>query len=80
MNHLADLLGVSRPKRAPTFLVRLVMGKAIVEVATMHCRVSNAKAKRKLGWSLLYPDYRTGLAATVKALSEGTNESSGADE
>lgn len=32
---------------------------------TENRRVANGKAKRKLGWRLLYPDYRSGLAACL---------------
>ena len=68
---LAELLHASRPKPVPTFIVKLLLGKLLFETATMHCRVSNAKAKRVLGWAPRYPSYDQGLKATVEAIERG---------
>ena len=68
---LAELLQAPRPKPAPTFIVKLILGKRLVETAMMHCKVSNAKAKRMLGWTLRYPSFREGLEATVEAIARG---------
>ena len=68
MDLLADLLALPRPRRAPGFIVKLLMGELLYETATMSCRVSNAKARRVLGWAPRYPGYREGLQATVAAL------------
>jgi nucleoside-diphosphate-sugar epimerase len=65
---LAELLRAPKPKPVPRFLARLILGKRLVETATAHCRVSNAKAKRVLGWAPRYPSFREGLRATVAAL------------
>jgi nucleoside-diphosphate-sugar epimerase len=59
-----------RPPRA-TFIFKLILGKLLVETATMSCRVTNAKAKRVLGWSPRYPSFKEGLAATVAAIECG---------
>jgi len=67
-DHLADCLNVPRPGTLPGFGARLVLGKLMVETVMMDCRVSNAKAKRRLDWKLEYPTYREGLPATVRAL------------
>jgi nucleoside-diphosphate-sugar epimerase len=68
---LAELCHAGKPKSPPTFLLRLILGKLLVETATMSCRVTNAKAKRVLGWSPRYPGFREGLAATVAAIERG---------
>jgi nucleoside-diphosphate-sugar epimerase len=69
---LAELLRAPRPKPAPAFVVKLLLGKLLVETAAMHCRVSNAKAKRVLGWMPRYPSHREGLSATVAAIDGGS--------
>jgi nucleoside-diphosphate-sugar epimerase len=68
---LAELLHAPTPKPAPLFIVKLVLGKLLVETASMHCRVTNAKARRVLGWAPRYPSFREGLAATVDAINRG---------
>jgi nucleoside-diphosphate-sugar epimerase len=70
-DYLADLLGRPHPKAPPAFMVKLIIGKLLYQTATMNCRVSNAKAKRLLGWTLRYPGYREGLKATVAAIEQG---------
>jgi len=70
MECLAGLIGVPLPGPAPSFIVKLVIGKLLYETATMNCRVTNAKAKLVLGWKLRYPSYREGLQATVQALQK----------
>jgi nucleoside-diphosphate-sugar epimerase len=69
---LAELLRAPRPEPAPTFVVKLVLGRLLFETATMHCKVSNAKARRVLGWEPRYPSFREGLAATVEAIARGS--------
>jgi nucleoside-diphosphate-sugar epimerase len=71
---LAELLHAPKPKPLPLFLARLILGRRLVETATMHCRVSNAKAKRILGWAPRYPSFREGLRATVEALHLGGDD------
>jgi hypothetical protein len=46
---------------APTWLARLLAGKAVVVMATEAGGASNAKAKRELGWTLRYPSWRQGF-------------------
>jgi len=64
---MADCMNVPRPKSVPGFILRLVLGKLLYQNLTMNCRVSNAKAKKELGWKLKYPTYREGLPETIKA-------------
>lgn len=56
---------------APTFILKLILGTLLVEMASMSCRVTNAKAKRVLGWAPRYPSFREGLQATVEAINRG---------
>lgn len=68
---LAALCGAPKPKSPPTFILKLILGTLLVETATMSCRVTNAKAKRVLGWSPRYPSFREGLQATLDAIQKG---------
>ncbi|HEY8639169.1 MAG TPA: NAD(P)-dependent oxidoreductase [Solirubrobacterales bacterium] len=61
----ADAIGAKRPMRVPTFLARLVGGKAAVVMATQLRGASNAKAKRELGWQPAHPSWRQGFAASL---------------
>jgi len=65
---MAECMKVPKPKSVPGFVIRAVLGKLMHETVTMNCRVSNAKAKRQLDWSLEYPTYREGLAATIQEI------------
>jgi nucleoside-diphosphate-sugar epimerase len=58
---LAQALGAKPPRHAPTWLGRLLAGKAVVVMATEAGGASNAKAKRELGWTLRYPSWRNGF-------------------
>ncbi len=61
---LAKILGAPPPLRFPRLLARLLAGEALVVMSTEARGVSNAKAKRELGWTLKYPSWRQGFAAT----------------
>ncbi len=58
----ADLLGAKKPWRVPVFLAKLVAGP-MAGFATSLQPVSNAKAKRELGWQPSYPSWRDGFRA-----------------
>jgi nucleoside-diphosphate-sugar epimerase len=60
----AAWVGAKPPLRVPTWLARLVAGRAGVEIMTRQRGASNAKAKRELGWSPGHPSWRDGFAAT----------------
>jgi nucleoside-diphosphate-sugar epimerase len=47
----ADALNAKGPRRVPAFIARLAAGKQAVDYATRLRGVSNAKAKRELGWA-----------------------------
>ena len=68
MDYMAKNMKVPRPKSVPGFVIRIVLGKLLYETITMNCRVSNAKAKKQLGWQLRYPTFKEGLPATIKEL------------
>jgi nucleoside-diphosphate-sugar epimerase len=60
---LADALGAKPPRRFPAWLARLFAGEAGVVMGTESRGASNAKAKRELGWTLVYPSWRDGFFA-----------------
>jgi len=70
-DHLAECMGVPRPKSVPGFVIRIVMGDLLYETINMNCLVNNAKAKNLLGWKLKYPTYREGLPAAIKEIENG---------
>ncbi len=65
---MAACMKVPRPRSVPGFVIKAVLGKPLYETVTMNCRVSNAKAKSRLGWGPIYPTYREGLPATIRKL------------
>ncbi len=65
---MAQCLGLPRPRSVPMALAKLVMGRRLIETLQMDAVVTNAKAKRELGWTLKFPSYREGLVATVREL------------
>ena len=65
---LAQTLGAKPPRHVPTWLARLVGGKAAVVVGTQVRGASNAKAKRQLAWTPRYASWRTGFAATYSGI------------
>ncbi len=60
---LADALGAKPPRHFPVWLARLFAGDVGVMLGTEARGVSNAKAKRELGWTLRYPSWREGFPA-----------------
>jgi nucleoside-diphosphate-sugar epimerase len=59
--YLAACAGAKPPMRVPAWLARLLAGEAAVTMMTEGRGFSNAKAKRELGWALLYPSWRQGF-------------------
>jgi 2-alkyl-3-oxoalkanoate reductase len=59
--YLAKVLGAKPPRHVPEWLGRLVAGEQLVSMMTEARGASNAKAKRELGWRLLYPSWRQGF-------------------
>jgi nucleoside-diphosphate-sugar epimerase len=65
---MAACMKVPKPKSVPGFVIKAVLGKPLYETVTMNCRVSNAKAKSRLGWSPDFPTFREGLPAAIRKL------------
>jgi len=60
---LAEHLGVKKPMRVPRFLGRLLAGETAVAMETELRGMSNAKAKRELGWQPAHSTWRPGFAS-----------------
>jgi nucleoside-diphosphate-sugar epimerase len=58
---LAAAVGAKRPLRVPRWLGRLAGGEVAVTMMTEFRGAANDKAKRELGWQLLYPSWRKGF-------------------
>jgi nucleoside-diphosphate-sugar epimerase len=59
--YLAECAGAKPPRRLPQWLARLLAGEMVVGMMTEGRGFSNVKAKRELGWKLLYPSWRQGF-------------------
>lgn len=64
--HLADALGVRRPRGVPAFAARLALGKDMTKLLCTPTAVSGGAVSEI--YRLKYPDYREGLDRTVSAL------------
>jgi nucleoside-diphosphate-sugar epimerase len=71
--YMAELMDKERPGHIPGFIIKLALGKDFYEIVSMNCRVSNAKAKKILGWHPEYPSFKNGLAATITEMQEKKN-------
>lgn len=69
MDTLAAELGVRRPRRVPTWMLRAI--PYLHTLMTTSMRVSNAKAKDELGWVPAVPTYRDGIPLVAKAARSG---------
>jgi 2-alkyl-3-oxoalkanoate reductase len=58
---LAEVIGAKPPMRIPVWLARPMLGEHGISVMTAIRGASNAKAKRELGWTLEYPNWRQGF-------------------
>jgi nucleoside-diphosphate-sugar epimerase len=65
----AQALGTPPPPTAPAWLVRLLAPVPAVG-ASIQLRLSNARARRELGWRPAFPTVREGLAEVAAALRE----------
>lgn len=58
---LAHALGAESPRKIPVWLGKLMIGEGGVSMMTQIRGGSNDKAKRELGWQLMYPSWRRGF-------------------
>jgi nucleoside-diphosphate-sugar epimerase len=65
LDALAAQLGVRRPWRVPTWVLRAI--PYLHTIMTTSMRVSNAKAKRDLGWAPAVSTYREGIPLVATA-------------
>jgi 2-alkyl-3-oxoalkanoate reductase len=63
---MAEALGARPPRKVPIWLAKLFAGEIGVIIMTQIRGISNAKAKRELGWTLRYPSWREGFPATYR--------------
>lgn len=56
-----EAVGAKKPRRVPTWLVRLVAGAGAAAMAAGVRGASNAKIKRELGWQPRYASWRAGF-------------------
>ena len=61
----AEALGAERPRRVPTFLVRMVAGPYAAYLARDLRGASNEKAKRELGFEPRWPSWRRGFTEAL---------------
>lgn len=67
--YLAEVLGAKPPRHVPVWLGRLAAGELAVTMMTEGRGASNAKAKRELGWRLIYPSWREGFVEGLQLRS-----------
>jgi nucleoside-diphosphate-sugar epimerase len=60
---LTRMLSGKKPRRVPSFIVRLAAGEFAVLMMTEGRGASNARAKRELGWHPAHPSWREGFEA-----------------
>jgi nucleoside-diphosphate-sugar epimerase len=65
LDALAAELGARRPWRVPTWMLRAI--PSLHTIMTTSMRVSNAKARRELGWAPAVSTYREGIPLVAKA-------------
>ncbi len=66
---LAAAAGARPPRHVPAWLGRLIMGEGL-DMMTDARGASNARAKQELGWTLRYPSWRQGFAASYATWDE----------
>jgi len=63
---LSQVVNAKPPRTVPTWMARLLIGKAGVSMMTENRGGSNAKAKRELRWQPAYGSWRTGFPAVFR--------------
>jgi nucleoside-diphosphate-sugar epimerase len=72
---LASQLGAKPPMRLPRWVARLAAGEATVMMMTETRGVSNAKAKRELGWEPRHSSWTQGFVEEMRASERSTGAS-----
>jgi nucleoside-diphosphate-sugar epimerase len=67
LTELAALSGSKPPMRVPVWLARMAAGEVGVSMMTRVRGVSNAKARRELGWTPRWPSWREGFRHSLGA-------------
>jgi nucleoside-diphosphate-sugar epimerase len=62
---LAQAVGAKPPRRVPVWLGKLAAGEVGVSMMTQIRGISNAKAKRELGWQPRYTSWREGFRSAL---------------
>jgi nucleoside-diphosphate-sugar epimerase len=75
ISFMAGLMDREIPGTIPLFAVRLILGRDFYEILRMNCKVSNRKAKEKLGWSPEYPSCFEGLPAIIREMKNQNRKS-----
>ena len=65
LSALAGALGAPPPRRIPAWVGRVAVGDGGVRIMTINRGVSNAKAKRELGWQPAIPSWRRGFVEAL---------------
>jgi nucleoside-diphosphate-sugar epimerase len=65
LDALAAEVGARRPRRIPTWMLRVIPYVHLLMTTSM--RVSNAKARRELGWAPAVSTYREGIPLVARA-------------
>lgn len=69
LSTMTHAIGAPPPRHIPGWLLRIA-APVMAEAASARLVLSNAKAKRELGWSLRYPTIETGLADLARTIRE----------
>lgn len=70
---MAEIMNRKKPGHIPGFIVKLILGNDFYEIIRMNCKVSNAKAKRILGWNPEFQSYKEGLIETIRDIEKNKN-------
>ena len=68
LTHAVRLLDAPQPRSVPRFVVKL-LAPMVAQFSTMRVPLSNAHAKRELGFAPRFANYRDGLAQVIAAKS-----------
>jgi nucleoside-diphosphate-sugar epimerase len=64
---VAEIVGAKRPWQVPLWMARMMIGQHLLQPLLMSFRCASDKARERLGWLPLYPDFKYGHQAALKA-------------